>query len=51
MYPGKFDSFLNDDGTMWTKADKAIYGTGDASMLWHDLDLVDDTNTMIKNWL
>ena len=45
MYPGAYDSFVNEDGTMWTKADKAIYGTGDASKLWHDL--VDDT--MIKD--
>ena len=34
---------MNEDGTMWTKANKAIYGTGDASKLWHDL--VDDTMT------
>ncbi len=45
MYPGQYETFVNEDGTMWTKADKAIYGTGDASKLWHDL--VDDT--MIKN--
>ena len=28
---------MNADGSMWTKADRAIYGTGDASKLWNDL--------------
>ena len=37
MFPGRYDKFVNEDGTTWTMANKAIYGTGDAAKLWHDL--------------
>ncbi len=37
LYPGVYDKYVNADGSMWTKADRAIYGTGDASKLWNDL--------------
>ena len=46
LYPGIYDRYVNDNGSMWTKANRAIYGTGDASKLWNWNDLV---HNMVAN--